>query len=223
MADVLSTKRLLIDKANTTVVIAVSLAVFLFVFSAVSTKTFISKAGYQNRVIAAKREAREQLKDDKEAVKKLRKSYNSFVSTDPNSIGGSRGGLDKKDGDNTKIVLDALPSNYDFPALATSMESLVATEGVKINSFNGTDDEIAQAANITSTNPVPIGMPFELSVSSDYGKIQGVITAFEKSIRPIELVTLDISGDREGLTMVVGARTYFQPAKSLNVTTKVVR
>lgn len=223
MADMLSTKRALIDKANTTVVIVVSLAAFLFVFSAVATKTLISQAGYQNRVIDAKREARDQLIADKEAVKKLRKSYNSFVSTNPNAIGGNRFGLDKKDGDNTKIVLDALPSSYDFPALATSMESLVATEGIKINSIAGTDDEVAQAANLTSTKPEPIPMPFELSVSSDYEKVKGVINAFEKSIRPIELLTLDISGDKDGLTMVVGAQTYFQPAKSLTITTKVVQ
>ncbi len=223
MADLLTTKRTLIDRANTTVVIVVSMAAFLLVFSAVATKTLVSQAGYQNRVIDAKEQARDQLIADKEAVKKLRKAYDLFISTNPNAIGGDRLGVNKKDGDNAKIVLDALPSSYDFPALATSMESLVATEGVKINSIAGTDDEVAQAANMTSSKPEPVPMPFELSVSSDYEKVKSVISAFEKSIRPIELLTIDISGDKDGLTMIIGAQTYFQPAKSLNITTKVVQ
>lgn len=223
MADVLSTKRALIDKANTVTVIAVSAATFLFVFSAVATRTLVSQAGYQNRVIAAKKEARNQLIKDKDAVKSLRSSYNAFVGTSVNAIEGNSNGLGQRDGTNTKIVLDALPSTYDFPALATSMELLLATENVKINSITGTDDEVAQAANKMSTSPEPITMPFELSVSADYERVKSVVTAFEKSIRPIELQTLDISGDKDGLTLLVGAQTYFQPAKSLNITTKVVK
>lgn len=223
MADLLSSKRNLIDKANTTVVIVVSAAAFLFVFSAVATKTLVSQAGYQNRVIEEKRKARDQLIKNKEAVKKLKNSYSQFIGREPNIIGGNIIGVSPKDGDNTKIILDALPSNYNFPALATSLEVLVANEKVKINSIAGTDDEVAQQSNNTSVNPQPIAIPFDLSISSNYDSVKNVIGAFEKSIRPIQLITIDLSGDKDELTLAIGAQTYFQPAKSMNITTKVVK
>lgn len=223
MADVLSSKRNLIDKANTTVVIVVSAAAFLFVFSAVATKTLVSQAGYQNRVIAEKRKARDQLTKNKEAVKELKKSYTKFVAKEPNVIGGNIIGVSSKDGDNTKIILDALPSSYNFPALASSLEVLVANQNLKINSIAGTDDEVSQAENKTSINPQPIAIPFDLSISSNYESVKNVIGAFEKSIRPIQLLTFDLSGDKDELTLAIGAQTYFQPAKSMNITTKVVK
>lgn len=223
MADLLSSKRNLIDKANTTVVIVVSAAAFLFVFSAVATKTLVSQAGYQNRVIEEKRKARDQLIKNKEAVKKLKNSYSQFIGREPNIIGGNIIGVSPKDGDNTKIILDALPSNYNFPALATSLEVLVANEKVKINSIAGTDDEVAQQSNNTSVNPQPIAIPFDLSISSNYDSVKNVIDAFEKSIRPIQLITIDLSGDKDELTLAIGAQTYFQPAKSMNITSKVVK
>lgn len=223
MADQLSSKRTLIDKANTTVVIVVSAAAFLFVFSAVATKTLVSQAGYQNRVIAEKRKARDQLTKNKEAVKELKKSYSKFVAKEPNVIGGNIIGVSPKDGDNTKIILDALPSNYNFPALATSLEVLVANQNLKINSIAGTDDEVSQAENKTSINPQPIAIPFDLSISSNYESVKNVVGAFEKSIRPIQLLTFDLSGDKDELTLAVGAQTYFQPAKSMNITSKVVK
>ena len=223
MADQLSSKRTLIDKANTTVVIVVSAAAFLFVFSAVATKTLVSQAGYQNRVIAEKRKARDQLTKNKEAVKELKKSYSKFVAKEPNVIGGNIIGVSPKDGDNTKIILDALPSNYNFPALATSLEVLVANQNLKINSIAGTDDEVSQAENKTSINPQPIAILFDVSISSNYESVKNVIGAFEKSIRPIQLLTFDLSGDKDELTLAVGAQTYFQPAKSMNITSKVVK
>ncbi|QQS19135.1 type 4a pilus biogenesis protein PilO [Candidatus Saccharibacteria bacterium] len=156
-------------------------------------------------------------------MKELKKSYEAFNNTAINILEGNPAGTGQKDGNNAKIVLDALPSTYDFPALATSLEALVVSQNLKINSITGTDDEVIQAQNRTSTNPQPISIPFDLSVSSNYDGVKNVIGAFEKSIRPIQLKTLDISGDKDELTLVIGAQTYFQPAKSLNISTKVVQ
>ena len=126
MANTPSTKRALIDKANTAVVVAVSVATSLAVFSLVATKTLISQASYQNRVISAKRDAVNQLKSDLSAVQSLKKSYDAFNSTPQNAIGGDPNGSSRQDGTNSTIVLDALPSTYDFPALTTSLETLLA-------------------------------------------------------------------------------------------------
>ncbi len=223
MANNPSSKRILIDKANTAVVVVVSVAAFLAVFSLVATKTLISQAAYQNRVISGKRVAVNQLKSDLSAIQQLKKSYDAFNSTTQNAIGGNPNGTGQQDGNNSKIVLDALPSTYDFPALTTSLESLLSTQNVKINTISGTDDEVAQSTNQSSASPSPIAIPFQLSVTSNYDSIKNVVSTFERSIRPIQLTTLDLSGDQKNLNLSINAETYYQPAKALTINTKVVQ
>jgi hypothetical protein len=115
------TKRALISKANSTMVIATGIAAFVFVFSAVASKALFSQASYQNRVITQKKKALSTLNGDISAVSTLKSSYKSFIGTPRNVLGGNPTGTGDQDGDNAKIVLDALPSKYDFPALATSV------------------------------------------------------------------------------------------------------
>lgn len=224
MAQATSTKRALIDKANTSVVIIVSVAAAVTVFSLVATRTLFSQVAYQNRVISAKRDAVNQLKDDIAAVDTLKKSYDAFVSTSQNAIGGNPGGTGQRDGDNASIVLDALPSAYDFPSLTTNLDTLInGLEGdLAINSITGIDDEVAQAENQTSSNPEPSPMPFSISLGGDYASVQRAVDAFERSIRPIKIQKLSISGSDANLVLSVDAQTYYQPAKSLNILTKVV-
>lgn len=218
-----STKRLLINKTNTTVVVIVSIAVFVTVFSLIATKTLISQAAYQNRIISKKQAAVTQLQDNITATETLKDSYNAFVSTTTNALGGSSTGSGPKDGNNAKLVLNALPSTYDFPSLATSLEALLASQSVKINSIAGTDDELTQSANQSSSNPQPVPMPFQLSVTSNYDGIKNVINALEHSIRPIQLTTLDISSNKSDMTLSIDAQTYYQPAKSMSIKTEVVK
>lgn len=218
-----STKRLLIDQANARIVVYVSVAAFILVFSLVAVKTLVSQAAYQNRVIGAKRIAVAQLKTDITATVRLKASYNAFIGTPQNAIGGNPTGTGSQDGNNTKIVLDALPSSYDFPGLTTSLENLLNSQSIKIDSITGTDDEVAQGGNQTSAVPKPSAMPFSVSVEGDYQSMQNVVNVFEHSIRPIQVQTLNLTGSNGQLTMTVTAQTYYQPAKSLNINKEVVK
>ncbi len=219
-----SMKRLMIDKANTRIVAYVSVAAFILVFSLVATKTLVSQAAYQNRIITAKRKAVTQLKNDISATNQLKTSYDAFVGTSQNAIGGNPTGSGPQDGNNAKIVLDALPSAYDFPGLTTSLDNLLSVQnGVSINSISGTDDEVAQSANQSSSSPQPEAMPFSVSVSGNYASMQNVISVFERSIRPIQVQTLQLTGSNNTLIMNVTAQTYYQPTKSLNINEKIVR
>jgi len=220
---IVSTKRMQIDKANARIVVYVSVAAFILVFSLVATKMLVSQATYQNRVIGKKRAAVNQLKTDISATSQLKVAYQGFVDTSQNVIGGNPKGAGAQDGDNTKIVLDALPSGYDFPGLTTSLETLLGSQNVKINSIAGTDDEVAQSSNQSSVNPQPVPIPFSITVQGDYTGIQNVLGAFEKSIRPIQVQTLNITGSQGKLTLNVTAQTYYQPAKSLNIKKEVVK
>ena len=218
------TKRALIDRANSSLVIIAGVAAFVTVFSLVASKTLISQAAYQNRVLKAKHTAVSQLRSDITAANQLEKSYQAFNSTTQNIISGDPLGGGEKDGNNAKIVLDALPSTYDFPALTTSIEKLIeSVNGLTIASISGTDDEATQSANSSSSTPTPVAMPFEVGVHGSYDAVQQFINEFEHSIRPFQIQKVNISGNQSDLSLDVTAQTFYQPAKSLNISTKVVK
>lgn len=218
-----TTKRVQIDKANATMVLAVVISSFIFVFSIVAVKALWSQRGYQQRVITKKQKARDQLKKNVDAAQNLETAYKSFVDQNQNIIGGDHNGTGPKDGDNAKIILDALPSKYDFIAMANSMNSLFSTGGIKVAGISGTDDEVNQAKNASSPTPQPIPMPFTISVQGSYDSVRKMIATIEKSIRPVDVDTLLISGSDDKLTVNITAKTYYQAAKSLKINTEVVK
>jgi Tfp pilus assembly protein PilO len=218
-----SIKRNLIGKANNTIVAVTAGACFIVVFSAVASMTLVGQLQYQNKVISAKRHARDTLKADIEATKTLTTSYQTFTSTSQNILGGSPTGQGAQDGDNAKIILDALPAKYDFPALATSLEKIVSNEAVKINSIGGTDDSLNTQNTSLSASPQAIAMPFKVTVSGDYQHVQNVVSAFERSIRPIQIQQISISAaSQNDITLDIIAQTYYQPGKDLKISKQVL-
>lgn len=219
-----TTKRALIDRSNSSLVVIAGVAAFVTIFCLVASKALISQAAYQNRVLKAKHVAVTQLRSDITAANQLETSYQAFTTTTQNVIGGDPQGTGAKDGNNAKIILDALPSTYDFPALANSLESLIQNaNGLKITSISGTDDEANQAANTSSSAPTPVPMPFQIAASGSYQSVQSLVSELEHSIRPFQIQKIAISGDQSNLTLTVSAQTYYQPAKSLKIGTKVVK
>src|ERR1035438_5306204 len=122
----ISTKQLKIDKANSTIVLVLAICSFVFVFSLVASKALISQYTYQNRVTSARQTTVNQLNTDKQEATTLINSYNTFINQPANIIGGSSSGTGNQDGTNVKVILDALPVKYDFPALVTSVQNLIS-------------------------------------------------------------------------------------------------
>ena len=202
-------------------VAVVAIAAFVFVFSIVASRALIIRMSYQNRIIAAKEKARDQLIANINTVDDLVVSYKAFVETPDNVIGGSPTGKSDKDGNNSKVVLDALPSKYDFPGLTTSIEKILKNNGSSINSISGTDDEVAQSSGDDSSKPV--AMSFKLSASGTYDSTQKLLSLLQRSIRPIHVKQLDLSGNDKGIEVTITADSYFQPEKTLTIQKKVIK
>lgn len=218
----ISTKRIMIDKSQTTMVAAAGTAAFVLVFALIASKSMIGQMTYQNRVIGAKKAAVSQLQDNISATSTLVNSYKAFVDTNQNVLGGNPSGTGSQDGDNAKVVLDALPSKYDFPALATSLEKLITAQNLQIQSITGTDDEVAQSSNQGSATPEPVVMPFQISVTGSYEGIRNLINAFNKSVRPFQVQTIQLAGNQSDMSLTLTAQTFYQPEKDFNVTKKVI-
>ncbi len=218
-----SFKRLQISKANSQIVIATSGAAFIVTFSLIAGQALLNKRSYQNKVIRAKETAVNQLQENVKAANNLSLSYKSFVETSSNVLGGNPAGTGDKDGDNGKIVLDALPSQYDFPSLTSSIEKLMKDNGYKANAISGTDDELVQKKNLATGMPQPIAIPFTIAVTTNAEGAKNLVALLEKSIRPINVKSVTLSGSNSAAQVTIAAETYYQPRKGLNIELKVVK
>lgn len=216
------TKRALITKANQNVVIAAAVAAFVLIFALIAGRAMITQIAYQQRVIDAKKEALATAQADLEALGSLEQSYRQFVESDPNVLSGSVSGNGELDGDNARIVLDALPSKYDFPALTTSLEELILKQGMQIQDISGTDEEAQQSGQQVSANPEPVAMPFQVQANGSYGAAKDLVGAFLRSVRPFNILGMELSGSESSMTVTIDAETYYQPEKQLSITEETV-
>jgi Tfp pilus assembly protein PilO len=210
-----SKKHGLISKNNTRMFVILAVAGVILSFSLVSSITLIKRMNYQAKVINERTKVQKQLKDNLSAVDSLLAAYKNFDSAAESVIGTSDS--------NSKIVLDALPSKYDFPALATSLENLLVTGGFSDINITGSDNEATAEQN--STTPKPIEIPFTISAKGTYANLQTLIGNLQRSIRPFKILKLDItaSANADSMNFTISAVTYYQPEKNLDIPLKEVK
>jgi hypothetical protein len=219
-----SVKRVAITKANTQVVVTVSVASFIAVFCLLSSYALWGQNAYLAKVISKQQKAHVQLQANLKAAATLSEAYAKFTASNPNAVGGDPNGTGDKDGDNAKIVLDALPSSYDFPALASSLEKLLNSHGLVVTSISGTDDQIAQQTAAASPNPQVVPMAFSFSINNaSYDSIKDLVNTLQLSIRPIQIDTMALAGDASSMQVSITAHTFYQPPKAVNITSEVVQ
>ena len=215
-----SLKQLKIDKANSVIVGVTSAAVFILIFSLISCKSLLSQRSYNSRLGTAQQVSLNQLKADVSAENVLFSHYQTFISPSQNIIGGSSGGSGVNDGNNAQIILDALPSQYDFPALVTSMQALLSRESVKLDSIGGSDNELQYQSN---TAPASVPIPISFTLDGPYQSVENVITDVQNSIRPIQIQSMQLSGDESDIQLTVSAQTFYQPEQNFAITQKAVQ
>ena len=214
-------KQLQIKQAKNRLLVTVTVTSVIVVFCLVAGKGMLSNAMHQRRVLDGKNQAIAQLKADITAVNSLSTQYQAFNSAQTNLIGGSSTGNGPNDGANSQIVLDALPSQYDFPGLTASVEKILTNHNVKLGSISGVDNE---AANIPGAvaNPQPVTITFSFSATSTYQGIKQLFTDFQSSIRPFHVVSVQLTGTDAQMTVNATINTYYQPAKTVSITSKEV-
>lgn len=218
-----SAKHKLINSANKRIVIMTSLAASALVFAIFAVSAILKQVSYNNKVISEKKTALKMLKSDKDKVDKLVESYSSFAKEPVNIIGGNPTGIGPKDGDNPRIVLDSLPSQYDFPAYATSIEKLIQNQGgITISALGGTD-KVDSAASPAGSNVTATEMSMPVTVTAPYQKIKDLVKTMESSIRPLYIDNMRLSGSDGSMSLSMSLKTFYQPEKKFDVTTKVIK
>jgi hypothetical protein len=220
-----SIKHLLIDKANNMMFAIVAVASLVVVFSLLSAKALLSQSSFQHKVLKAKNTAISQLKSNIDAANTLKTQYDVFEKGDPNIIGGQGGtnssSTGPSDGDNARIVLDALPDKYDFPALTSSVEKIVNNDHVAVQGITGTDNTglttSPTSPTATSGQSQAQTMAVSIAAQTDYTTSLTLMKDLERSIRPFDVTNLQIQGSSSNLSITIQANTYYQPGITLQI------
>jgi hypothetical protein len=56
-----------------------------------------------------------------------------------------------------------------------------------------------------------------------YQSIENVITDVQNSIRPIQIQSMQLSGDESDIQLTVTAQTFYQPEQNFSITQKAVQ
>lgn len=216
-------KHLQLSQAQTATIVAAAIGIFVVVFTIFVGKTLVSQHSYQSKVINEKQTALNQLTSNEKAAEGLVKSYKQFESQPVNAIGGTPSGTGPQDGDNATLILEALPTKYDFPALTSSLEKIITGQNMTIQSIAGQDEQTEQQNNTTSSDPQPVDMPFSVGAEGSYQQVQSLVGVFEHSIRPFQIQTIELKGDQGDMTVNITAQTFYQPAKNFNIKKETVK
>lgn len=218
-----SVKHEIIHSANARMFAAIAIAVFIVIFCLFASQALFSQSLYQQRIISEKQATLRTLQDNKRSVEELESAYADFVNDPVNVIGGDSDGDGADDGDNAKIVLDALPSELDYPGLSSSIEKILLEGEYGIESIGG--DGIVE--NIDGDEALgrqpPVEVPYPVRVTTAPDKVLNLLQTLESSIRPFHVNSLQLESAGGDLQVSIDMETYYQPASGLEVDSKVVQ
>lgn len=200
-----SKKRIKIDEAKAKMFAFVAAAAAVVAACIVLMNYIWGVRSFNNRVIDELKSTNETAQQSASSAEELSNEFKALESSDVNS----------------KTILDALPNVLDFPALATSVEKLVAEDKLVLESFSAEDT--SDSAEISSINPEPIEIPFTVVVNGEYSDIKSFITNSEKVIRPLQITNIEYKGTERAMSATIQFLTYYQPSTSIDTETKEVR
>jgi Tfp pilus assembly protein PilO len=220
---------------SSTIFALMFVAMVIIVASILISKQLFESIRFANRVISKHNDTKEVLEQNVQALPALRSNYEILQTEGPAS--------DK--------VLRALPTEINFPGLATLIEQLSAVSNVRLTGISLDEQAVAntQATIVTATpsegvsntaneatsseeventeavvvNIVPQEANFTISVNGKYSDILKFISALETAIRPMKVVDLVIEGEGTALTVRLNIITYFQEPTTFKAREEIVR
>ena len=214
-------KRQAIDKANQTMFLWVAAAAIALSIFVVTIQFMYVQMDFNNRVLAKERETDSTLTKNIENANKLKSAFNILNSSDENV--------------NSEKVLSALPVDRNSSAFGAAIQNTIApASAVQIQSLSFGDSETivgadsdttSSSSSATSEATAGNTQPLQVSivVSGSYANIASFIANLEKVTRPISIDSIDLSGSGDSMTLNLQMTTFYQPKKTVDITTKVIK
>ena len=209
-------KRQQIDSSKKTMFAFIAGAAFLAGIALVVGIFLLQQIIFHGKIIAEKQTTVSRLDKNIKSVDELKNNMRALeANTALNSVKSS------EDSNALRTILDALPDRANADALGASIKNkfLDTVDGIEINSLSidsqSEGDESAASGNTLS---------FSFEATADANKIKDLLTKFERSIRVIDIDSLELRINEDGrLTASVKAHAYYEPSQTVELEKKVVK
>jgi hypothetical protein len=134
-----------------------------------------------------------------------------------------------EDDQTLRVILDALPSEANSLALGASLQSKLLSgisglvvESLQVDPIVGVESLSDGAVVDAAGGVTSYEILFQSAVSGSPEALEQVLQNLERSIRLIDVQTLRIETQGDGQLMTINARAFYEPARTLELTDKVV-
>lgn len=212
-------KRQQIEGAGKAMFLWVAIAAVALSICVATGQYLFTKWDYNNRVLSAKYQAAQTLTNNLANAEDLKQEIDSLVANqDLASV------KTNANDPNTKSILDALPTDLDSAALATSLQQVILSRsGVSIEAISVPPDADTSGQSTDAVTTGAQEIKFSFVVNGTYDKVQALVKDLERTIRPMKIVNMSLTGSDANLRGSFDLVTYFQPAKTVNLKEEVVR
>lgn len=225
--DVAIRKRSQIAQANKTMFIWIALASALIGAAIVVSIFLAQKALFNEKVLAEKQNTSSVLDHNNKVAPDL-ESKIRVLDTDQGLMSVRANESDQA----IQVILDALPSEGNSLALGASLQNkllagvpgLTSLESLQVNSIEGIETLSGDGTTVeasTAGNEHVITFTFAVKGSQD--AIKTVLQNLERSIRLINIVTIQVETQQDGQVMTVQAKAFYEPAKTIELKDKVIK
>ncbi len=224
--DVAIRKRSQIAQANKTMFIWIAIASAL-VGSAIVVSIFLAqKAIFNEKVLIEKQNTISTLDNNNQVAPKLEEQIRVLDTSE------ALASVKANPSDQAiQVILDALPSEGNSLALGASLQNklLAGIPGLSIDTLQvdpiaglealSTDASVVDATQTAGSNEIT----FSFTVRGSQDAIKTVLQNLERSIRLINITSLRIETQQGVQVMTVQAKSYYEPAKTIELKDKVVK
>ncbi len=217
-------KRQQIHSANKMIFVWIVGASVIVSMCLVFGQFLVRQAIFNQKIISAKGNTVKTLDSNIKNVKLLTEQVDALVAN--KDLASVRANPNDS---NLKVVLDALPTEDDQTALASSLQNVILKpSGVNVRDLTISQQNLVAAGDtsqaqgaVDTTQATPTA--FNFSVLADYEQIKTMLKDMERSIRPMNVRTLSLQGTDTVLQVTVNGETYYLPQKNVELKKKQVK
>jgi len=216
-------KRTLIAKSNRTMFLWVAVVSVVIGAAAVIGIFLFQKLLFNEKVLGEKEKTVSTLNANNKAVSGLEEEMRVLDTNE--ALGAVKAtGTDQA----LQVVLDALPSSANSPALGASLQNklLAGVDGISLESLQVQPVQGVELLSEGTSAAADNSISFSFSVRGPQSSLAEVLTRLERSIRTIKVLSITIQGqsaENDSATMSVQGLAYYEPGKKIQLIPKVVK
>jgi hypothetical protein len=224
-------KRQQIARANRTMFMWVAIVSIVVGIAIVATIFLLQKGWFNERILAEKGKTASTLTDNNKVIEALKEQVRVL-----NTNEALKSSMVSGETQPVQVVLDALPDTANSSALGSSLQEKflngngLTVETLVVDPVVGVESQVSQnvqdASRTTSQNTGANTISFRFSVStpsSNANALKELLQKLERSIRAIDITSLDVETQGAKLVLSVQGYAYYELAKTVELKDKVVR